>query len=75
MSLNTPVGISHKFPRDPKSRIKKNKVIKTPVWDVKEGLQPWLNRIDPTTGFTGRIATDQLREDIFGTPLWPQDWN
>lgn len=32
--------------------------------DVKEGLPPPINRIDSTPGFTGRIATDQLREDV-----------
>lgn len=31
---------------------------------MKEGLPPPINRIDSTTGFTGRIATDQLREDV-----------
>lgn len=31
---------------------------------MKEGLRPQINRTDSTTGSTGRIATDQLREDI-----------
>lgn len=53
----------------------KNKVIQTPVPDAKEGLQPRINATDSTTGFTGRIATDQLKEDIVKTPLQPQDWN
>lgn len=34
---------------------------------LKEGLQPQINRIDCTTGFTGRIEIEQVREDILET--------
>lgn len=36
---------------------------------LKEGLQPQINRIDSTTGFTGRIPIEQVREDILETEM------
>lgn len=42
------------------------------MWDVNEGLHPQINTIDSTPGFTGRIAIEQVREDILkllGSPM------